>query len=62
MKQLYKSQIGGQYAQTDRFMDNVQFFMWHGSQNLCQTMIIDGPASGYEKEYPWQHLNLSGCI
>ena len=52
MKQNYKSQMDGQYAQTDRIVDNVQFFMWHGSQNLCQTMIIDGLVSGYEKEYP----------
>ena len=25
-------------TQTDRFTDNVQFFVWHGPQNLCQTM------------------------
>ena len=29
-------------SQTDRLMDNMQFFIWHGSQNLCQTITLYG--------------------
>ncbi len=30
--------LSGTHARTHALTDNMQFFVWHGSQNLCQTM------------------------
>ncbi len=39
LSSLSVSEVGKRHGRTDGRTDNMQFLVWHGSQNLCQTMI-----------------------